>query len=131
MLSGLFFFDIMSGSMFFAVEAQSHELDALLDEFRATLRQINNFNFGDRQQKLQICAQLEQQIKTVRAGYILEVKTLEDKESQNKCRQWLRERNATFQNLVCEYEIRKNEIDRNLLEAGNVLVCFLKTRLAK
>lgn len=103
--------------MNFAVEAQARELDTLLEEFRDTLRQVNNFNSGDRQLKLQLCAQLEQQIKTARAGYILELKTLEDEEMQTKCRQWLRERNATFQNLVSELEIRKNEIDRSLLQA--------------
>lgn len=104
--------------MFDDVNAQSRELEKTLDDFRDTLRHINNFNSEDRRQRIYRCDQLEQQAKTLRSAIVLEIKAMEDEEVRKKYKTQLKEKNQTFKNLCAQLEMKKNEIDRDLLEAG-------------
>ncbi|XP_055388854.1 uncharacterized protein LOC129617828 [Condylostylus longicornis] len=103
--------------MYDDIAAQSRELDKTLDDFRETLRHINNFNAEDRRQRIYRCGQLEQQAKTLRSAILLEIKAMDDEEVKNKYKTQLKEKNRTFKNLCSQLEMKKNEIDRDLLEA--------------
>lgn len=104
--------------MYYEIDAQTRELDAVLDEFRETLHRINNFNAEDRRYRLRLCSQYEQQVKTIRAAYVLEMKAMDDPEVKKKYHVGLKERIRIFKNLVAELEMKKNEIDREQLTVG-------------
>lgn len=104
--------------MYDDVNAQTRELEKTLDDFREILRNINNFNADERRQRFHRCDQLEQQAKTLRSAILLEIKSMQDEEMQKKYKTQLREENQTLKNLCAQLEMKKNEIDRDLLEAG-------------
>lgn len=100
------------------VEAQLRELGKALDDFGETLRQINNFNAENRRQGIHKCNQLEQQAKTLRSAVLLEIKAVENDNMRQQYKDQLREKHEIFKNLCAQLEMKKNEIDRELLEAG-------------
>lgn len=104
--------------MYDDVNAQNRDLDKTLDDFRDMLRRINNFNAGERPQRLHRCGQLEQHARTLRSAIILEIKAMEDKEMGRRYHAALKEKNAVFKNLCAELEMKRNEIDRDQLTAG-------------
>lgn len=104
--------------MYDAVSVQTREFERTLDDFRDTLRQINNFNAENRRQRIYRCEQLGQQCKTLRAAIVLEIKSMDNEEMKNKYKEQLKELTVTYKNLTSQLEMKKNEIDRDLLEAG-------------
>lgn len=104
--------------MSYEIEAQSRELDAVLEDLRETLRRITNFNNAeDREQKLGYCRQLEQQARTVRAAFALELKALEDGDQKNFYQQQLKEKTRQYRALSAELEARTTELNKELLTA--------------
>lgn len=100
--------------MYSDVDAQGLEIDSLLQDLRAALKQVKTFNAAERKSRLQNCAQIAQQIRTCKEAYVLELRGLPPEEMASH-KAALVERMTVFKQLLLEYEAKKSEINKDQL----------------
>lgn len=100
------------------VEVLLRELDALLGDLKETLHHTTNFNAEDRQLKLLRAQRYIQSVKTVKEACLLEARSLASPQERADVEEALRRRMEVFRDLCNEYTNKKNEIDRESLQAG-------------
>eukprot|EP01053_Blabericola_migrator_P005998 Blabericola_migrator_1__5997@NODE_3022_length_2104_cov_171_231222_g1890_i0_p3_GENE_NODE_3022_length_2104_cov_171_231222_g1890_i0NODE_3022_length_2104_cov_171_231222_g1890_i0_p3_ORF_typecomplete_len113_score27_84VSNARE/PF05008_15/1_8e02VSNARE/PF05008_15/0_0014Paxillin/PF03535_13/0_01ArsC/PF03960_15/0_036AAA_23/PF13476_6/0_035DUF5344/PF17279_2/0_077SYCE1/PF15233_6/2_4e02SYCE1/PF15233_6/0_071DUF1318/PF07027_12/0_1ING/PF12998_7/2_4DUF3802/PF12290_8/0_099DUF812/PF05667_11/0_099BAG6/PF12057_8/1_2BAG6/ len=99
------------------VDALLRELDALLGDLKETLHNTTNFNPEDRQSKLMRAQRLIQSVKTTKEACLLEARSLPSASEKAEVEEALRKRMELYRELYYEYNNKKNEIDRDQLQA--------------
>eukprot|EP00922_Rhytidocystis_sp_ex-Travisia-forbesii_P057760 GHVS01085488.1.p1 GENE.GHVS01085488.1~~GHVS01085488.1.p1 ORF type:complete len:227 (+),score=32.75 GHVS01085488.1:215-895(+) len=103
--------------MYTDVEVQSHEIDALLDDFRGCLKGIERLSAEEKRQRFYEIGRISQHIRTAKEAYILEIRDV-PVEDARVFRAELDEKMNQFKSLLTEYEWKKTEISREQL-VGN------------
>eukprot|EP01056_Protomagalhaensia_sp_Gyna25_P001867 Protomagalhaensia_sp_Gyna_25__1866@NODE_198_length_4488_cov_14_125646_g153_i0_p3_GENE_NODE_198_length_4488_cov_14_125646_g153_i0NODE_198_length_4488_cov_14_125646_g153_i0_p3_ORF_typecomplete_len220_score67_90VSNARE_C/PF12352_8/7_9e02VSNARE_C/PF12352_8/2_8e05Sec20/PF03908_13/3_3e02Sec20/PF03908_13/4_3e02Sec20/PF03908_13/0_0014DUF948/PF06103_11/2_4DUF948/PF06103_11/1_2DUF948/PF06103_11/6e02Laminin_I/PF06008_14/0_061Laminin_I/PF06008_14/14Laminin_I/PF06008_14/38ArsC/PF03960_15/0_072DUF1307/PF06998_ len=99
------------------VEALLRELDGLLSDLKETLHNTTNFNPEDRQAKLMRAQRLLQNIKSTKELCLLEARSLLSGQEKAEVEDALRKRMEVYRELYYEFNNKKNEIDRDQLQA--------------
>eukprot|EP00922_Rhytidocystis_sp_ex-Travisia-forbesii_P057758 GHVS01085486.1.p2 GENE.GHVS01085486.1~~GHVS01085486.1.p2 ORF type:complete len:229 (+),score=37.93 GHVS01085486.1:215-901(+) len=100
--------------MYTDVEVQSHEIDALLDDFRGCLKGIERLSVEEKRQRFNEIGRISQQVRTAKEAYILELRGV-PVEDARVFKTELDEKMSQFKNLLTEYEWKKTEISREQL----------------
>eukprot|EP01055_Gregarina_sp_Pseudo9_P004931 Gregarina_sp_Pseudo_9__4930@NODE_516_length_2662_cov_8_912695_g487_i0_p2_GENE_NODE_516_length_2662_cov_8_912695_g487_i0NODE_516_length_2662_cov_8_912695_g487_i0_p2_ORF_typecomplete_len220_score54_98VSNARE_C/PF12352_8/1_9e03VSNARE_C/PF12352_8/2_1e05Sec20/PF03908_13/3_3e02Sec20/PF03908_13/2_4e02Sec20/PF03908_13/8_8e05RTC/PF01137_21/0_007Bac_GDH/PF05088_12/0_075FUSC/PF04632_12/0_08DUF1307/PF06998_11/1_3e03DUF1307/PF06998_11/0_35VSNARE/PF05008_15/0_11VSNARE/PF05008_15/74Synaptobrevin/PF00957_21/4_1e len=99
------------------VEVLLRELDVVLGELKETLHNTTNFNPEDRQLKLTRAQRSIQSIKTLKEACLLEARSLASAQERSDVEDALRRRMQVFRDLCNDFQNKKNEIDRDQLQA--------------
>eukprot|EP01057_Protomagalhaensia_wolfi_P002659 Protomagalhaensia_wolfi_Nauph_80__2658@NODE_2796_length_984_cov_132_753439_g2194_i0_p1_GENE_NODE_2796_length_984_cov_132_753439_g2194_i0NODE_2796_length_984_cov_132_753439_g2194_i0_p1_ORF_typecomplete_len108_score33_97SYCE1/PF15233_6/1_9e02SYCE1/PF15233_6/0_045DUF3802/PF12290_8/0_056VSNARE/PF05008_15/1_2e02VSNARE/PF05008_15/0_046YopYscD_ppl/PF16693_5/0_084BAG6/PF12057_8/1_6BAG6/PF12057_8/67ING/PF12998_7/1_3ArsC/PF03960_15/0_33Paxillin/PF03535_13/0_39_NODE_2796_length_984_cov_132_753439_g2194_i05 len=99
------------------VEALLRELDGLLSDLKETLHNTTNFNPEDRQAKLMRAQRLLQNIKSTKELCLLEARSLLSAQEKAEVEDALKKRMEVYRDLYYEFNNKKNEIDRDQLQA--------------